>query len=267
MAEAGGAVVNREETTPVMTRRGARVEIRLNRPRVLNRLQPEDVHEIRRMLREIEADKDVRVVVLTGTGRAFSSGYDLGDLARRRAGEVAEDPPDFAAMTLELENLSVPVICRLNGSVYGGATDLALASDFRVGARGMEMFMPAATLGLHYYTAGLERWVRRIGVDAAKDLFLTGRTVTAEELLRMGWLTHLTDREGLDATVDALADRLAANAPVAVAGMKRALNEISRGSLDRAAADARHAASLISDEMAEGVAAWKERRRPRFTGR
>ena len=265
-----------QASPPILSVSGGRADIRLNRPRVLNRLQPEDVAALSQLLEQINNDPQIRVLVLTGTGRVFSAGYDLGDLARRRAAQDAassgspatsERGPDFAALTVALENLRVPTICRLNGSVYGGATDLAVSCDFRIGIRGCEMFMPAARLGLHYYTDGLIRWTHRLGLGAAKKLFLTAQTLKDEEMLRIGYLDELVDAGELDATVDRLADSLMSHAPRAVEGMKRALNEIARGELDRQAADARHAASLASEDIREGITAWHEKRRPRFTGR
>lgn len=266
-----------EATTPILTISGYRADIRLNRPRVLNRLQPEDLRALSRMFDEINANEDIRVLVLTGTGRAFSSGYHLGDLAQRRAAQDSpvkepqpqeqEAMPSFADMTVQLENLRVPTICRLNGSVYGGATDLAVSCDFRIGITGMEMFMPASRLGLHYYTEGLIRWTHRLGPGAARELFLTSKTQTGEDLLRMGYLTELVAPEELDRTVDAWAENLAAMAPRAVENMKRSLNEIARGEYDRTVIDARHVASLRSEDIREGLTAWHERRAPVFTGR
>ncbi len=133
-----------------------------------------------------------------------------------------------------LEDLGVPTICRLNGGVYGGSTDLALACDFRIGVDTAEMFMPAARLGLHYYKSGIQRYVSRLGVDNAKMLFLTAQKITAPEMLRIGYLTAMVPAEALDEEVDKLATTLAANAPVAMRGMKRAINEFARGKLDEA---------------------------------
>jgi enoyl-CoA hydratase/carnithine racemase len=168
-------------------------------------------------------------------------------------------------VTNRLEDLAVPTICRLNGGVYGGATDLALACDFRIGIEGMQMFMPAARLGLHYYRSGIKRYVSRLGADNAKMLFLTARRIDAAEMLRIGYLTAVAPADRLDAEVDALANTIAANAPNAMAGMKRTINEFARGALDEAAADARHRASMHSDEVKEGVAAFAEKRAPKFT--
>ena len=131
----------------------------------------------------------------------------------------------------------MPTICRLNGGVYGGSTDLALACDFRIGVDTAEMFMPAARLGLHYYKSGIERYVTRLGVDNAKKLFLTAQKISAPEMLRIGYLTAMVPMEMLDEEVDKLANILAGNAPVAMRGMKRAINEFARGKLDEDAAE------------------------------
>ena len=142
-------------------------------------------------------------------------------------------------------------------------TDLALACDFRIGVDTAEMFMPAARFGLHYYRSGIERYVSRLGVDNAKRLFLTAQRITAPEMLRIGYLTAMVPEEALDEEVDKLANILAANAPVAMAGMKRAINEFARGKLDSAAADQRHRDSMRGDEIKEGVKALAEKRPPR----
>ena len=121
------------------------------------------------------------MLVLTGTGRAFSAGYDLNSVAERATSAVEEQSAGsaFEVVVNRLEDLGVPTICRLNGGVYGGSTDLALACDFRIGVDSCEMFMPAARLGLHYYKSGIKRYVSRLGVDNAKKLFLTAQKIDA----------------------------------------------------------------------------------------
>src|SRR5438270_4063610 len=215
---------------PVLEIDGARATIRLNRPKHLNRLQAEDLGELVNLFDRVEADPATRVLVLTGTGRAFSAGYDLNSVADRATSVKEEQSAGsaFEVVVNRLEDLGVPTVCRINGGVYGGSTDLAMACDFRIGVDTAEMFMPAARLGLHYYTGGIKRYVSRLGADNAKKLFLTAQRIDAPEMLRIGYLTAVAPFEALDEEVDRLATILAGNAPVAMRGMKRAINEISR---------------------------------------
>jgi len=229
-------------------------------------LQPEDLDRLLELFDRIEADPAIRVAILTGTGRAFSAGYDLNSVAERAAS--ANEQPSagsaFEVVVNRLEDLGVPTICRLNGGVYGGSTDLALACDFRIGVDTAEMFMPAARLGLHYYKSGIKRYVSRLGVDNAKKLFLTAQKIEAPEMLRIGYLTAMVPAEALDEEVDRLATVLAGNAPRAMRGMKRAINEFARGELDEAAADLRHRDSMRGTEINEGIKAFAEKRPPKF---
>ena len=250
-------------STPVLELNGARATIRLNRPRHLNRLQPDDLDALLKLFDRIEADPAIRVLVLTGTGRAFSAGYDLNSVAERATSAVEQNSAGsaFEIVVNRLEDLGVPTICRLNGGVYGGSTDLALACDFRIGVDSAEMFMPAARLGLHYYTSGIKRYTSRLGVDNAKKLFLTAQKIDAPEMLRIGYLTAMVmHEEALDEEVDRLATILAGNAPVAMRGMKRAINEFARGKLDEEAADRRARDSMRGTEIKEGIKAFAEKR-------
>jgi enoyl-CoA hydratase len=253
-------------SAPLLDIAGHRATIRLNRPRHRNRLEADDLDVLSGLLDRIEADPAIRVLVLTGTGHTFSAGYDLNSLAERATSAIEQNSAGsaFEVVVNRLEDLAVPTICRLNGGVYGGATDLALACDFRIGVDGAEMLMPAALRGLHYYRSGIARYVSRLGADNAKMLFLSAQKITAREMLRIGYLTAMVPMEMLDAEVDQLADILAGNAPVAMAGMKRTINEFARGELDEAAADRRHRDSMRGAEIKEGIKAFAEKRAPRF---
>jgi enoyl-CoA hydratase len=253
-------------SAPLLDIDGARATIRLNRPRHLNRLQADDLGALLTLFDRIEADPAIRVLVLTGTGRAFSAGYDLNSVAERAvsANEEQSAGSAFEVVVNRLEDLGVPTICRLNGGVYGGSTDLALACDFRIGVDTAEMFMPAARLGLHYYKSGIKRYVSRLGADNARKLFLTAQKIEAPEMLRIGYLTAMVPAEALDEEVDRLASILAVNAPLAMRGMKQAINEFARGDLDEAAADRRHRDSMRGAEIKEGITAFAEKRPPKF---
>ena len=240
---------------------GHRATITLRRPRHHNRLEPPDLAALMQILERLRALPALRVAVLTATGRSFSSGFHIGSF-----GAATEAPP-LDAVVDALETLPVPVICALNGSVYGGATDLALACDFRIGTEGMQLVMPAARLGLHYYPSGLRRFVSRLGLNTAKKLFLAAEPLDTAALLACGYLDEAVPPEALAARTDALAAQIAGHAPLAVRGMKAALNDIARGAADDAAIGARAEALAGSADFAEGRRAWSEKRAPLFQGR
>ena len=258
-----------EATLPVITRGDGRALVRLNRPRTHNRLEPADLMALGEAFAQIGADASIRVLILTGTGDSFSSGYHLGALADRLGLQERSEPERdlFGATVDRLEALPIPTIAALNGSVYGGATDLALACDFRIGVEGMHLLMPAARLGVVYYPSGIRRYVSRLGTGAAKRLFLTAAPINAEEMLRINYLDEIVSRDELMPRAEALAANLMQNAPLAVAGLKGAINAVAAGSLDLQAFAAVRERCAASEDHAEALRAWAEKRPPVFTGR
>ena len=245
-----------------------RATITLNRPRHLNRLHREDLLALQNHFERLAAETTLRVLVLTGRGRLFCAGFNIDQLGEAADDEAATGDPRLFERTVDaLEALPVPTIARLNGGVFGGATDLALACDFRIGVAGMELRMPAARLGLHYYPSGLQRYVSRLGLSAAKRLFLLAETVGGEELLRLGYLDALVEPAALDAAVEHVAASLLAGAPLALQGMKCSLNEVARGDFVLARLRQREARCRASADLREGLAAFAEKRMPRFEGR
>ncbi len=257
-----------KSTTPQLDIRNGKATIRLSRPAEHNRLEPIDLRILTEMFTELGSNPEARVVIITGTGKSFSSGFHIGALGDKEEGEPSDyDPNAFERMVDALENLSLPTIAALNGGVYGGSTDLALACDFRIGVEGMRMFMPAARLGIIYYESGVRRYVSRLGLSNAKRLFMTAEPVEADGMLAMGYLDEIVAKEELENRVDTLATQLAANAPMAVSGMKQAINAIAHGTFDREAHDANRARASQSDDHKEGLKAWAEKRKPVFQGR
>ena len=246
--------------TPELTVDGAVATNTLRRPEQANRLTPDDLEHMMVLLAEVDANPAVLVLLLRGTGKYFCSGYDIASIGGART-------VDFAGMVDAVEHARPVTIAVLHGGVYGGATDLALACDFRVGVAGMQLRMPAARLGLHYYPSGLRRYVSRLGLAAAKRLFLLAEAVDADDLRTLGFLDRLVPPAQLDATVQSLADALAAGAPLALRGMKQSLDEIARGEFHLSALREREALCAASADLQEGRAAMAEKRTPRFTGR
>ena len=262
---------------PLLHIQHGRATITLNRPAHHNRLHAQDLLVLQQHFQALAADPALRLLVLTGSGTTFCSGFHIGELGDAAAHEGTglhsgqhtgpnAGPQLFEHTVDALEALPLPTICRLNGSVYGGATDLALACDFRVGVAGMALRMPAARLGLHYYPSGLQRYVTRLGLAAAKRLFLLAESVPAERLLALGYLDCLAAPGQLDAEVQAMADALAAGAPLALRGMKCSLNEIARAELNLPALQQRAALCAASADLREGQAAFAAKRPPRFAG-
>jgi len=251
---------------PILHVTDGRATLTLNRPAHHNRLHVEDLQALLGHFDTLAADPALKLLVLTATGASFCSGFHIG--AFDELDSAATDGPHLFERTVDaLEALPVPTICRFNGSVYGGATDLGLACDFRVGVDTMTLRMPAARLGLHYYPSGLRRYVTRLGLGTAKRLFMLAEDVPAAELLDLGYLDRVVVAQALDTAVAQVADALAAGAPLAVRGMKTSLNEIARGDFDLARLRARQALCAASDDLREGKAAFAAKRPARFTGR
>lgn len=248
--------------TPTLDIAGPIATLTLRRPKAANKLAPEDLPILRQHIQAVDRDPDVLVLALRSTGRHFSAGYDIGEIASSQA-----EGQGVGEMIDALENCRAVTVAVLQGGVYGGATDMALACDFRMGCEATQMFMPAARLGLHYYLSGMERYVSRLGVDMAKRLFLTGETLDGPAMHRAGFLTHLVPHGELEERSRVFCAELAGMAPIALLGMKQHLNRIARGTVDPAAVRASVVRSLESEDIQEGGRAWKEKRAPRFTGR
>ena len=255
-------------STPLVAIADGVATVTLNRPAHRNRLEDADLHALLDTLARVDADPAVRVLVLTANTRGqprpvFSAGYHIGGFDG-----AAHDPQLFEKIPDALAALRPISICALNGSVYGGATDLVLACDLRVGLAGTELRMPATALGLHYYPSGLQRFVARLGINGAKRAFLTARPFSAERLLHMDCLEELAPNpEAFDQAVARLVHDVARLAPLAVQATKQSLDEISTGRSNLPAMRAREALTAGSADFAEGRAAFLEKRAPRFTGR
>lgn len=239
---------------PSLTVAGSVATIRFERPREHNRIDPDDIPLLRTYLERIGAAAPVRVVVFTGAGgKTFSSGFTI-DAILDRLDRSFEDLLDA------IERFPLPTIAALNGGVYGGATDLALCCDIRIGVPGMRMFMPAARFGLHYYPGGLRRYVAAVGLAQAKRIFLTGQPLRAKEMLRIGFLTELVARKRLEATVRDYVAAIAACDAAVVTSMKRQLNAIAAGNAALAGSRADYDASLGSAELRRRLAALGQKR-------
>lgn len=249
--------------TVLLSVHGARATITLNRPERHNALEKADLELFGAHLDAVAADPSIRVLVLSGgTAKSFCSGVSINDLAGGTQREGA-----LEGLVDKLEAMKIPVIAALNGGIFGGAVEIALVADFRIGVEGMKMFVPPARLGIHYPVKGLTRMIECLGLSVAKRLVLSVEELAGPQLVDAGFLDRIVKRDDLDAEVEALALRIAALAPLAVQGMKKTLNGIARGNLDAEAAATRIAACWASADHQEGLKAFAEKRKAVFEGR
>lgn len=220
----------------------------------------------------LEADPEVRVVVLRGAGDvAFVSGADISEFERTRTGGAAA--AEYEARTDEafrtLSDCQKPVIALVHGFCVGGGLAIALTADLRYAADDARFAIPAARLGLGYGLAGVRTLVQLVGPSAAKEILYTARRFSAEEALRMGLVNAVHPKTELEARVRDTAETIAENAPLTLRAVKAAAREIAREALERdpARVDEAIRACFESADYKEGVRAFLEKRAPRFTGR
>lgn len=247
--------------------------LRLNNPDKRNPLDHEVLDALAAVLPELDRGIEIRCVVITGTGKAFSAGYDIGSIPaesfERDAEALVAHP--FAAAMDAVSAHPFPVLCAINGHCLGGGLELAVRCDLRVCANGAKLGMPPAKLGLIYGHTGLERFIDVIGVAATRDLFLTGRVVDAEKALRIGLVTEVAGDEELERAALELAAEVAGNAPLSMTGNKHAIEVLARKSvlsaeMEQDLVELRESC-FTSEDFREGISAFGEKRKPVWRGR
>lgn len=257
---------------PVIVERDALgiATIVLNRPGARNALNRALVAELRAALTDLAADDGLRVVILTGAGeRAFCAGADLVERQSLSAEELTDTTDGILAVVDGVAALPVPVIGAINGFALAGGAELALACDVRLGVPEAVFGFPEVKIGIFPGAGGVARLPRLIGPSAAAELLFTGRQAHAEEALRLGLIDAIVPTDELMLAAHAKAEVIAANAPLAVRAVKRALRESDGLPYDNTRpVIARHRRPLdATTDYAEGLAAFADKRAPRFAGR
>jgi enoyl-CoA hydratase len=246
-----------------VARDGAVAVVTIDREEALNALDVETLTELRDRLRDVASDDDVRAVVLTGAGeKAFAAGADI----KYMSGLDVEQAKTWGALGHEttslLETMPKPAIAAINGFALGGGCELALACDLRFASARAKLGQPEINLAIVPGWGGTQRLARVCGIGIAKDLIYTGRTVGAEEAVRIGLVNEIADPV-LDRAVE-VAHSLAEKSAGALALAKRLVNMAP----DALEAETREFGELFgSADAKEGLAAFVEKRPPRFAGR
>jgi enoyl-CoA hydratase/carnithine racemase len=245
----------------------------LNNPEKRNPLDHEVLDALAEVLPRLDRGIDVRCVLITGAGRAFSAGYDIGSIPDKsfsRDAEALVAHPFHAAMEAVSAH-PYPVVAGINGHCLGGGLELAVRCDLRACAAGAKLGMPPARLGLVYGHTGLRRFIDVIGVARTKELFLTGLTVEGPRAEEIGLVHSVVADDELPGSALELAETIAANAPISMRGNKRAIETLAAFPRLTEEQEAElvelRRACFESEDFREGVRAFAERRQPRWTGR
>ena len=245
----------------------------LSNPEKRNPLSHAVLDAIAATLPKLDHGIDVRCVVITGTGKAFSAGYDIGaipDETFERDAEALVAHPFTDAMDAVSAH-PYPVLAAINGHCLGGGLELAVRCDLRLCAAEAKLGMPPAKLGLIYGHTGLERFIDCVGIPRTKELFLTGRVLDGPRAEEIGLVHEVHPAAGLEAAALELAGLIAANAPISMTGNKHAIETLAR--FPRLSP--KQTEELIelrrscfeSEDFREGVQAFAEKRKPNWKGR
>ena len=240
----------------------------LNRPEVRNALNSDLISRLLRALDEAEGAKEVRALVLTGSGKAFCAGLDLADLkaiSTRSTEENRRDSAHLATLLKRIYTFPKPVVATLNGHAVAGGAGLASVCDLVVMSEGAKLGYTEARIGFVAALVGVFL-VRQVGEKAARDLLLSARLIRADEAREMGLVNEVCAPEEVTARALARANELAQNAPTSLAMTKQLLAAVPSMGLDeglRYAAEV-NALARTTDDLKEGVAAFLEKREPRW---
>lgn len=238
----------------------------LDRPDRLNAVSAGLADALGAALDSLRGNEDVRALVVTGAGRAFSAGADLKEIETcTTAYEFRAFVERFTRVFGELERFPKPSVAAIHGFAFGGGLELALACDLRVAERGARLGLPEAKLGVLPGAGGTQRLPRLVPVGIAKEMILTGEPITAERAHQVGLVNELADPGEVRTVACGLAGRLAAGSPLALAAGKRLLHD----DVELAIAHERETVAVMftSEDRAEGLRAFRERRPGEFQGR
>lgn len=213
------------QNTIIFEKRGHIGILTINRPEALNAINSQLLNTLCEQLNVIANDKELRCLIITGSGKAFVAGADIAEMKNLNRNQAYEFAMKGHHAFRAIENLEIPVIAAINGYALGGGCELALCADIRIASEKAKFAQPEVGLGITPGFGGTQRLVRTINQAYAMEMILTARTYTAQDALAMGLVTHVVPGEQLMDEAIKLANTIASNAPIAVRAAKRAIRE------------------------------------------
>ena len=241
---------------------GAVAILTINRPEALNALNSQVLSDLDEAITKVEADDGVHAVILTGAGRSFVAGADIGEMKGFSARDGKKFGVHGGGVFLRLENLSKPVIAAVNGFALGGGCELAMSCDIRLASEKAKFGQPEVGLGITPGFGGTQRLPRIVGISKAMELILTAKVIGAAEAKEIGLVSQVYAPEELMDKAMELANAICANAPIAVAESKRCIRmgmqtDIATGSAFEAEA---FGVTCGTEDKDEGMGAFLEKR-------
>ncbi len=241
----------------------------LNRPEVRNAFNQEMIDELQEALRVIDKDNEIRVLIITGAGKAFQAGADIAELSLMAPMDILRWNEGIVRINGSLEKLRQPVIAAINGAAMGGGLELAISCTLRIMAESAKMALPEVKLGIIPGTGGTQRLPRLIGKGLAAELLLTGDVITAKDAYRVGLVNRVVPDGETVKAAEELARKIMSNAPVAVEMAKDALEIGKDLPLEHAVQYSQKNCVICfsTKDMKEGMTAFLEKRKPNFVGK
>jgi len=254
----------------LLEKKNAIAYVTVNRPKVLNALNMATMEDLRAAFTDIKNDKAIRAVIMTGSGeKAFIAGADIGELAKNDAVTAKEYTHRGQSVLDLIENLGKPVIACINGFALGGGCEIALACTMRLASESAKLGQPEVKLGIIPGYGGTQRLPRLVGKGVAMQLVLSGEIISAQEALRIGLVNEVVAAAELIPRAEAIAQKIIANAPLAV---QYAMEAVNHG-MDMTLAEGLYLEATLfglicaTEDKQEGTTAFLEKRPAQFKGK